>query len=200
MTCFRLICWPFRVAVAVMYRIHARKCRFSKVCGALQWWIVFTICCFPLDCEGFVEGHEFSQDLCSQEAKYNLGCCVSITSLMDNLVFVQESGNCTTMDPFKIFKRCQTWMTQALGFKSNQRGWEHCHCDTQPLLTELILSEGHWCTATCPNSWANNTGMLCFSKSTSLWMPATKGERSSCISELNWVKYVSSDVILLLFL
>lgn len=125
---------------------------------------------------------------------------MSISSLMDNLVFVQESGNCTTMDPFKIFKWCQTWMTQALGFKSNQRGREHCHCDTQPLLTELILSEGHWWCSETPNSWANNSDMLRLSKWTSLWMPTTERERecSRCVSELNRVKYVSSDVVLLL--
>lgn len=47
------------------------------------------------------------------------GCCVSITCLMDKLVFVQESCNCTTMDPFEIFKHCRSWTARASSFKSH---------------------------------------------------------------------------------
>lgn len=74
--------------------------------------------------------------------------CVSIRGLIDALAFVQESSNCTTTDPFKIFKQRQTWVAWVSGFKNNHTKrplWMKTsrHHNTRPLLTELILSEGY---------------------------------------------------------
>lgn len=144
---FLTMAWSQSRTLTFQGRCHKTNSCFSKICAALEMINrVYYLWLFP----GL---WRFCWTACILETwrgKVKPGCSVSITTLMDELVFVQESSNCTTTDPFKIFKRCRTWMAQALSFKSNHCKrplWTRtlCRCDT--LLTELILSEGHWrCT------------------------------------------------------